>query len=690
LADIKKYIKKIFISAMCIFFAAAFVAVYPFGVSAQTISAEQNKISVSFNLPSGFSYTVNAYSKPLDEETLKSHDGYGKTAYILTLPYDMKNSYMKIFTEGATIYIADTEIFDGDEILLPQGIGYVVADGEKYIFEVMYTADIPQIYIDTQSGSMEYIHENKDNREKAAITIIEDGEIEYSGNLEYIKGRGNTSWRAEQKPYSIKLQSKANVFNMGVSKKYNLVATLIDDTFVRNKLAIDFAERAGVEFCPQSRFIDLYCNNEYMGLYLFAEKIEVEDGRVEIFDIDEITEQVNPGIKLDECPIVEEYYENGSAIGVGGYRYFDIPNDMAKDINGGYLLEMELYQRYKYRWVETGFISDYGQTVAIIDPQHISKEQIEYIRSYYQEFEDAVMSTDGYNTEGKHYTEYIDIEAAAKMYVLQEFTQNIDVGATSSFWYKDINGKITACSAWDFDFALGVDKIRDEYNISNTNNIWAAKRTLDPTDVNIEGRDATYTIFSLMWQHEDFRREAARQWENIFRNDIQWLLEKNIQLSEELHNSAISEICRWQQSDYAQAKENGEEYIKRIEKLNEYIIGRAEFLDGYLTSDANYVFYGKNGGEGVMIDAYTYTADRTAIVMENLYKNNNIEFTGWNTQPDGSGQWYYPGDSIEMKEEDVYLFAQWDGYTSSYVHHAPPAKNKTLLEILVDFFDKFI
>ena len=75
---------------------------------------------------------------------------------------------------------------------------------------------------------------------------------------------------------------------------------------------------------------------------------------------------------------------------------------------------------------------------------------------------------------------------------------------------------------------------------------------------------------------------------------------------------------------------------------------------------------------------------------ENQYINGESSFIGWNTEADGSGEWYYPGDSLQMSAEDVYLFAQWDKDAGDYIYRKPPAKNRTLLEIMVEFLDKII
>ena len=43
------------------------------------------------------------------------------------------------------------------------------------------------------------------------------------------------------------------------------------------------------------------------------------------------------------------------------------------------------------------------------------------------------------------------------------------------------------------------------------------------------------------------------------------------------------------------------------------------------------------------------------------FTRDNAVFTGWNTKADGSGEWYNPGDKVVVDDEDVILYAQWQG-----------------------------
>ena len=68
--------------------------------------------------------------------------------------------------------------------------------------------------------------------------------------------------------------------------------------------------------------------------------------------------------------------------------------------------------------------------------------------------------------------------------------------------------------------------------------------------------------------------------------------------------------------------------------------------------------YDANGGEGA-IDSATGAAGENVTVAENVFTRNNYTFTGWNTQADGKGTAYKPGDSFTLTDKDTVLYAQW-------------------------------
>ena len=73
------------------------------------------------------------------------------------------------------------------------------------------------------------------------------------------------------------------------------------------------------------------------------------------------------------------------------------------------------------------------------------------------------------------------------------------------------------------------------------------------------------------------------------------------------------------------------------------------------------IHYDANGGQGSHADTNGYAYD-TLTVPSNLNDSFNrpgFLLTGWNTQPDGKGTAYKPGDPMTMGTTDVTLYAQW-------------------------------
>ena len=84
---------------------------------------------------------------------------------------------------------------------------------------------------------------------------------------------------------------------------------------------------------------------------------------------------------------------------------------------------------------------------------------------------------------------------------------------------------------------------------------------------------------------------------------------------------------------------------------------RADFMDKNFCEDKVYVQYASNGGEGFYLDKTAYDAGNTVEVKENKF-TYETEFLGYNTQADGKGTMYIPGDSFEISENTT-LYAQW-------------------------------
>ena len=111
--------------------------------------------------------------------------------------------------------------------------------------------------------------------------VVDDNKGIYNQPLE-IKGRGNYSWSFQQKPYNLKLAEKTDLLGMGSAKKWVLVPTYSDKTLLRNFITLNLAVDMGMQNSPEAKFVDVYINGKYNGLYVLTEKIQIHKNRVNI------------------------------------------------------------------------------------------------------------------------------------------------------------------------------------------------------------------------------------------------------------------------------------------------------------------------------------------------------------------------------------------------------------------------
>lgn len=103
------------------------------------------------------------------------------------------------------------------------------------------------------------------------------------------------------------------------------------------------------------------------------------------------------------------------------------------------------------------------------------------------------------------------------------------------------------------------------------------------------------------------------------------------------------------------------EYARLTPKDSNGVVGQTVEFDIpkviYTISEQS-LSYDANGGRGTM-SAETGVAGKIVTVAQNEFTRNNYTFTGWNTQADGKGTAYKPGDSFTLTDKDTVLYAQW-------------------------------
>lgn len=411
---------------------------------------------------------------------------------------------------------------------------------------------LSSVFVNTSQG-LSYVESNKNNRDKGAkITVVgADGAVEYSdtaaSTVSEIKGRGNATFGYYKKPYQIKLASKTALLGMDKSKTWILLANYTDQSALHNALAFTLGGALGVPYNIEYRFVNLYIDGEYRGLYMICEKVQIDSARVDITDLEKATEKANDGVELGDLPTskVKDGYLIRSTI-VTEYQYVNNIKDPA-DITGGYLVELD----NNYGTSEPCYFkTENGNVYVVKSPEYASRAQVEYIAQIFAEMEEAIYSETGKNSKGKHFSEYMDMESFSAVYTVQELMKNWDAYTSSMFFFKDADkdgaqSKVYMGPLWDLDNTLGNINFNKDYG-TDTAYLWAQNG-----EFYSGGKLVVRTFAKNLMKHYDFQAVNAETYADAYSAVKSYLAPGGWfeQESKLIYDSVMMDRTRWEMYD---------------------------------------------------------------------------------------------------------------------------------------------
>lgn len=332
----------------------------------------------------------------------------------------------------------------------------------------VYFSNLPVIYIDTEDGERIV---SKDEYKNASMIVQNTDNIDdfvYSGEIK-IKGRGHSSWYWKKKPYKIKLDKKTDLFGMGKNKHWVLLANYLDESLLRNTTAFQVSNQLGLE-TMDTIWADVVINGDYVGNYQLCEQIRVDDERVNIKNWEdeagEIASAVSKAEKkkgnvIDKDALEELLTNNLEWISSGKFIFNKVEYtvqdyyDLDEDISGGYLFELS----DEYNELSK-FTTNNQLKVMVSSPEYLytSSEMMDYVQSFWNNFESAYMSEDGYVTTEYgdfSYTQLADLDSMISYWLVMEIMGNNDAVYKSRYAYKDTGLSLIFGPVWDFDWGCG-------------------------------------------------------------------------------------------------------------------------------------------------------------------------------------------------------------------------------------------
>lgn len=488
------------------------------GASDVSVEAEDSRVfeveNGAFNLPS--------YVSPSNVK-FTFEDG-------LNVKYVDENGGQVSITSGTVIDLTPFKqtVPTGQEYYIVKF--YVNSNSRSYVFNF---GSLPSVHVETSIGKDTLVSTNGKDVETKATVINTDGTYEYvdsANTFSELKVRGNTTPDYAKKPFQLKFSAKADLFGMGSSKTWILLANYLDQSQIRNSVMYEIGKILGMH-TSEFQLVDLYLDGEYYGIYLLCEKVQISSARLDIVELEKLNDKLNS--TYSDTPVkVTTGIENTI---ITEYSYIPgIKNPT--DITGGYLIELD--NNY---WKDElcYFVTENGSHYVIKSPEYASKEQVEYIATLFGEMEEALMSSTGCNRLGRHYSEYMDVDSFVAAYIVAEFSRNYDAGSSSMYFYKDadVNGevsKIVKGPLWDCDNTLG--NIHKN-GASDTEGYWAKGRS----------------IWAGLTQQADFNQKVTEKFASVY-DQIFDMIDVGgyiYGLVDEIGNSIYMERARWHSDDYS-------------------------------------------------------------------------------------------------------------------------------------------
>lgn len=271
----------------------------------------------------------------------------------------------------------------------------------------------PVIYIEGAGGI------SKDRYSSCSVSLVSEKRKYCAESLgAQIRGRGNSTWGYEKKPYRLKFDEKIDLFGMGKAKDWILLANTVDMSMLRNYTVYKMAGQfAGCRYTTDCMFVHVYIDGDYRGLYLLTDQTEVGSERV---DIGDGTDENGNNLAPEECGYLLEC-GNGSAS--SGQKTFT-----PKTVKG----------------ISTGYV-----VIKSPEGSAVTQAHVKYIQDYYNSVQSAIA-----NDDFETLCELVDIQTFVDSFICTEYILSGDMGWVF-FAYKEPGGKFCLGPLWDYDQSSG-------------------------------------------------------------------------------------------------------------------------------------------------------------------------------------------------------------------------------------------
>lgn len=362
-----------------------------------------------------------------------------------------------------------------------------------------------------------------------------------------IRGRGNSSWSwYDKKPYRIKLDAKHKLLGLGKAKSWVLLANYRDITDLMNTFVFEAATWMGMPFTNHTRYVELFVNGDYRGVYQLTEQVQQGKNRVNVSDAQGML------LSLDR--------DDGPELSPAATDNF--------------------------------WSSVYTMPVCVKYPKDeaLTANRLDSVKRQLAILEQAIQSKDS----ARIYS-LLDVPTMIHFLQLQELVENVELVAPRSvFLFKDAGGKWTMGPLWDFDAGYDFDWA----TMTTGHNYYADYRELvmgsDPLRRNGYDRNIP-AFFTDLFGCQAFVTDYKAEWNRLADSIVAKPWSECERYVKELKRGAMQrDMTRW--------PIKGKTFDSEVAALHQWLTKRVAYLNGIVNAypDPNPVVPGVNDLMGTL------------------------------------------------------------------------------------------
>ena len=373
-----------------------------------------------------------------------------------------------------------------------------------------------QLYITTNDGSD---ITSRDYYTDCHVSLNAKGSFSNYSALAQIRGRGNSSFLwYDKKPFRLKLNDKHKLLGLDKAKSWVLLANYRDVTDLMNTFVFEAGRWLGLPYTNHTRYVELYVNGDYRGVYQLTEQVQQGKNRVAVSD----DRGILISLDVDDGP--------GEAPDAGDNFWSTV-------------YRMPVCVKYP-------------------DDERFTANTVDSVKAVFAELEQAIKAKDYEAVE-----QLLDIPSFIKYLQLQEFVYNVELSAPRSIYmHKDGDGKWVMGPLWDFDG--GYDFDRSNMYAGHT---FFAKVTETVMGTNPLKRNGNYNyvpqFFTDLFGCKQFVQQYKAQWAAVKDSLVSRNWNECMKYVEHLREGAMDrEAERWPL--------RGKDFETELEKMHSWLKNR--------------------------------------------------------------------------------------------------------------------